>query len=109
VLDHLVENGIRHTPPDGAVTLSAVRALGEVRLQVSDTGRGIPFHVQAHIFDRFVGQERGGPGLGLALVKSLVECHGGVLEIDSALNHGTTVRIVLPPERTIRRRTALSA
>lgn len=96
VLDHLVENGIRHTPPDGAVTLSAVRALGEVRLQVSDTGRGIPFHVQAHIFDRFVGQERGGPGLGLALVKSLVELHGGWVALESEPGHGAAFTCHLP-------------
>ena len=50
-----------------------------------------------------------GTGLGLALVKSLIECHDGKLEIESALHKGTTVRLVLPPERTVRRRTALSA
>ncbi|HWA61702.1 MAG TPA: ATP-binding protein [Caulobacteraceae bacterium] len=96
VLDHLVENGIRHTPPGGAVTLSAARALGEVRLQVSDTGRGIPFHVQAHIFDRFVGQERGGPGLGLALVKSLVELHGGWVALESEPGQGAAFTCHLP-------------
>ena len=96
VLDHLVENGIRHTPPGGAVTMSARRALGEVRLQVSDTGRGIPFHVQAHIFDRFVGQERGGPGLGLALVKSLVELHGGWVALESEPGQGAAFTCHLP-------------
>ena len=47
--------------------------------------------------------------VGLALVKSLIECHGGKLEIESALHKGTLVRLILPPERTIRRGTALSA
>ncbi len=96
VLDHLVENAIRHTPPGGAVTLSARQAVGEVRLQVSDTGRGIPFHVQAHIFDRFVGQERGGPGLGLALVKSLVELHGGWVALESEPGAGASFTCHLP-------------
>jgi signal transduction histidine kinase len=50
-----------------------------------------------------------GTGLGLALVKSLVECHDGWLEIESEVRKGTAVRIILPPERTIRRRTALLA
>jgi signal transduction histidine kinase len=95
-LDHLVENALRQTPPEGRVTLSAVRAAGEVRLAVTNTGRGVPFHVQAHIFDRFVGRERGGPGLGLALVKSLVELHGGWVALESEPNQGATFTCHLP-------------
>ncbi|HEY3800851.1 MAG TPA: PAS-domain containing protein, partial [Caulobacteraceae bacterium] len=70
MLDHLIENALRQTPGGGLVTLAAERGGGEVRLIVADTGRGIPFHVQAHIFDRFIGRDQGGPGLGLALVKA---------------------------------------
>jgi signal transduction histidine kinase len=95
-LDHLVENALRQTPPEGRVTLSAVRAAGEVRLSVTNTGRGVPFHVQAHIFDRFVGRERGGPGLGLALVKALVELHGGWVALESEPNQGATFTCHLP-------------
>jgi len=95
-LDHLVENALRQTPPDGIVTLSARRALGEVRLDVRDTGRGVPFHVQAHIFDRFVGRDRGGPGLGLALVKALVELHGGWVALESEPGSGSTFTCHLP-------------
>ncbi|MFX8577864.1 ATP-binding protein, partial [Acinetobacter baumannii] len=58
-LDHLVANAIRSTPPGGRVVLDARRTQGEVRLSVTDTGRGIPYHVQAHIFDRFIGRDRG--------------------------------------------------
>ncbi|MBO9710929.1 MAG: PAS-domain containing protein [Caulobacter sp.] len=96
ILDHLIENALRQTPPDGVVTLSARRALGEVRLDVSDTGRGVPFHVQAHIFDRFVGRDRGGPGLGLALVKALVELHGGWVALESEPGSGSTFTCHLP-------------
>jgi signal transduction histidine kinase len=96
ILDHLIENALRQTPPDGVVTLSARRALGEVRLDVSDTGRGVPFHVQAHIFDRFVGRDRGGPGLGLALVKALVELHGGWVALESEPGAGSTFTCHLP-------------
>jgi signal transduction histidine kinase len=96
VLDHLIENALRHTPAGGAVALSAERALGEVRLQVSDTGRGIPFHVQAHIFDRFSGQDRGSSGLGLALVKALVELHGGWVALESEPGAGATFTCHLP-------------
>ncbi|HEY3695245.1 sensor histidine kinase [Phenylobacterium sp.] len=96
ILDHLVENAIRQTPSGGRVTVSARRALGEIQLQVADTGRGIPFHVQAHIFDRFIGRERGGPGLGLALVKALTELHGGWVALESEPGAGATFTCHLP-------------
>jgi len=96
VLDHLVVNAVRSTPPGGQVALDAHRAPGEVQVRVRDTGRGIPFHVQAHIFDRFVGRERGGPGLGLALVKALVELHGGWVALESEPGSGATFTCHLP-------------
>jgi signal transduction histidine kinase/PAS domain-containing protein len=96
VLDHLIVNAVRSTPPGGEVTLSARRTLGEVQIRVRDTGRGIPFHVQAHIFDRFVARERGGPGLGLALVKALVELHGGWVALESEPGAGATFTCHLP-------------
>jgi hypothetical protein len=95
-LDHLTENAVRQTPAGGLVTIAARRALGEIQLQVTDTGRGIPFHVQAHIFDRFIGRERGGPGLGLALVKALVELHGGWVALESEPGSGATFTCHLP-------------
>jgi signal transduction histidine kinase len=98
VLDHLMENALGQTPPGGTVTLAARRALGEIQLQVTDTGRGIPFHVQAHIFDRFVGRERGGPGLGLALVKALTELHGGWVALESEPGAGATFTCHLPEQ-----------
>jgi signal transduction histidine kinase len=96
MIDHLMENALRHTPSGGSVTLSAERALGEVRLQVSDTGRGIPFHVQAHIFDRFSGHDRASSGLGLPLVKALVELHGGWVSLESEPGAGATFTCHLP-------------
>jgi hypothetical protein len=98
ILDHLVENAVGQTPPEGTVTIAARKALGEIQLQVSDSGRGIPFHVQAHIFDRFVGRERGGPGLGLALVKALTELHGGWVALESEPGAGATFTCHLPEE-----------
>lgn len=96
VLDHLVLNALAQTPRGGQVTLGARRAPGEVQIQVVDTGRGVPFHVQANIFDRFVGRERGGPGLGLALVKALVELHGGWVALESEPGAGATFTCHLP-------------
>jgi signal transduction histidine kinase len=93
-----VENAVRQSPSGGIITLTARRALGEIQIQVSDQGRGIPFHVQAHIFDRFIGRDRGGPGLGLALVKALVELHGGWVALESEPGAGATFTCHLPEE-----------
>jgi signal transduction histidine kinase len=96
VLDHLVENAVRQSPQGGVVTVAARRLHSEVQIAVTDTGRGIPFHVQPHVFDRFVGRDRGGPGLGLALVKALVELHGGWVDLESEPGKGATFTCHLP-------------
>ena len=95
-LDHLMINAVRSTPAGGEVILDVKRAAAEVKIRVTDTGRGIPFHVQAHIFDRFVGRDRGGPGLGLALVKALVELHGGWVALESEPGAGATFTLHMP-------------
>ena len=91
-----MENALRFTAAGGEIRLLAERGASEVRLQVADTGRGIPFHVQAHIFDRFSGQDPGGAGLGLALVKALVELHGGWVALESEPGAGATFTCHLP-------------
>ena len=98
VLDHLTASAIRTTPSGGEVRLSALRADGEVQLMVKDTGRGIPFHIQAHIFDRFVGRDRGGPGLGLALVRALIELHGGWVALQSEPGNGALFTCHIPEQ-----------
>lgn len=95
-LDHLLENAARAVADGGAVVLKAETGASEIRLTVSDTGRGIPYHLQAHVFDRFVRRERGGPGVGLALVKALVELHGGWAEVESEPGKGAAFILHLP-------------
>jgi two-component system cell cycle sensor histidine kinase PleC len=113
---NLCSNAIKFTPPGGSVHVAAYQAGDDsFVLSVRDTGIGMtpeqipvalePFRQVASPFAR----NAEGTGLGLALVKSLIECHDGRLEIESALNKGTAVRLILPAERTVRRRTALSA
>ena len=113
---NIISNAVKFTPPGGAVHVSAHRTQDDrFALTVRDTGIGMspeqipvalePFRQVASPFAR----NAEGTGLGLALVKSLIECHGGGLEIESALHKGTSVRLVLPAERIVRRRTALSA
>lgn len=95
-LGHLLENASRAVAENGVVTLSAETGPSEVRLRIADTGRGIPYHLQAHVFDRFVRRERGGPGVGLALVKALVELHGGWAEVESEPGKGAIFILHLP-------------
>jgi hypothetical protein len=97
-LEYLLDNAARAVSEGGAVTLSAEAAPSEVRIRVEDTGRGIPYHLQAHVFDRFVKRERGGPGVGLALVKALVELHGGWAEVESEPGKGAAFILHLPLE-----------
>jgi two-component system, cell cycle sensor histidine kinase PleC len=115
-LINLCSNAIKFTPPGCSVHICAYQSADDsFVLAVRDTGIGMspeqiplalePFRQVASPFARNVE----GTGLGLALVKSLIECHDGRLEIESALHKGTTVRLILPVERTVRRRTALSA
>lgn len=99
-VDHLLENACRAVSEGGTVSLTAEAGPGEVRIRVEDTGRGIPYHLQAHVFDRFVRRERGGPGVALALVKALVELHGGWAEVQSEPGKGAAFILHLPVEAT---------
>lgn len=99
-LFNLVSNAIQFTPVGGVITLSARRTSAEIQISVSDTGIGIAPEDQTRVFERF---ERGDPnarasgtGLGLALVKSLVELHGGSVELDSTPGSGTRATCRLP-------------
>ncbi len=97
-IDHLLDNAGRSVSEGGQVSLRAEANGTEVRIRVEDTGRGIPYHLQAHVFDRFVKRERGGPGVGLALVKALVELHGGWAEVESEPGKGAAFILHLPLE-----------
>jgi hypothetical protein len=100
VLDHLIDNALAGTPGGGGVVIGAERAHGQVSLSVADTGRGIPFDVQARLFERFSGLEGAGAGLGLALVKALVELHGGWVSVESEPGRGARFTCHLPEDQT---------
>ncbi len=97
VLANLVANAVRHTPAGGSVTVSAVVADPWLELRVADTGPGIDPAVLPHVFDRFVKTAgSGGSGLGLAISRSLLEAHGGTLDVEATGSGGTTFRARLP-------------
>jgi two-component system, NtrC family, sensor histidine kinase KinB len=100
-LSNLISNALRYTPEGGVVDISWENEADAVRLQVSDTGQGIPQQIKDHLFERFTqwngnGTEPGSSGLGLAIVKEIVEGHGGRILVDSTLGKGTCFTIELP-------------
>jgi two-component system, OmpR family, heavy metal sensor histidine kinase CusS len=101
-VSNLVSNAISHTPPGGTVTLAATNEDAAIRIEVSDTGVGIPAEAIPRVFDRFfrVDPSRskisGSTGLGLAIVQSILALHGGSAEITSQLGHGTRVTLCMP-------------
>jgi two-component system sensor histidine kinase BaeS len=99
-LQNLASNALRHTPPGGTVTLGATRDDGAVKLQVSDTGVGIPPEHLPHVFDRFYKADQArskiGSGLGLSIVRAIVERHGGKVSVRSTPGVETVFEIALP-------------
>jgi two-component system, NtrC family, sensor histidine kinase KinB len=96
ILDNLLANAIRFTPEEGEILLSAEEVKDFVQFTVRDTGRGIEAERLSTIFDRFNPFSDSGTGLGLALVRRLVEQSGGQIAVESRLGHGATFRFTLP-------------
>ncbi len=99
-LSNLLDNALRFTPDRGKITIRSQSRNGRTELAVEDTGCGIALHHLPRIFDRFyrVDSSRSsrGSGLGLALVKSITNLHGGSATVTSDLNRGTTVTLIFP-------------
>jgi NtrC-family two-component system sensor histidine kinase KinB len=96
ILDNLLSNALRYTPRDGEILLAAEETKDYVQFTVRDTGRGIEADRLSTLFDRFNTFSDKGTGLGLALVRRLVESLGGQIAVESRLGHGTTFRFTLP-------------
>lgn len=102
VVANLVGNAIKFTPRDGSVTVDLAAAPDGARIEVSDTGVGIEPAELPHIFERFyrgsrANEARGsGSGLGLAIVHSIVDMHGGAIEVESRVGGGSRFIVTLP-------------
>lgn len=102
MIDNLMSNAIKFTPAGGAVMVHLERSDGQLVLSVSDQGIGIPAGHEERIFERFyqvdgtIRRQYGGSGLGLALVKEIVERHRGTVTVESREGEGTTFRVCLP-------------
>jgi signal transduction histidine kinase len=99
VLCNLLSNAAKYNDPEGSIHIEAWRGQGAVFLRVRDTGQGIPQEAIAHIFERFyrvVGSKSSGSGLGLSIVREIVERHGGVITVESELGKGTAFTVQMP-------------
>jgi heavy metal sensor kinase len=99
---NLLDNAIKYTPEGGEISVTVARQNGDAHIIVSDTGIGIPLADQLHVFDRFYRVDKarsralGGAGLGLSIVRWIVEVHGGRISIDSGLGRGSKFIVELP-------------
>ena len=101
VIDNLVSNAIKYTN-EGSVSLAYYKVDGQVEVKVEDTGIGISEEHLNRLFDRFYrtdnarSRDKGGTGLGLAVVRSILNAHGSEIEIESETGEGSTFRFRLP-------------
>lgn len=99
---NLIDNGVKYNRPGGHVYVTMKRSGSQVVLTVKDTGIGIPEDVQERVFERFYrvdgsrSKQSGGSGLGLSIVKHIVEQHVGNISLTSRVNEGTTIEVQLP-------------
>jgi signal transduction histidine kinase len=101
ILKNLVSNAIKYSPIGGPVTVNARAGAGGVEIVVADQGRGIPAAALPRIFEPYyrapdTADAARGVGLGLAVVKALVEAHGGTIRVESVVGQGTRVAFTLP-------------
>jgi two-component system heavy metal sensor histidine kinase CusS len=101
-IGNLVSNALAHTRAGGKIAMSARGQAGRIRIEIADTGSGIPAEDLPRVFDRFYRadparpRKSGGAGLGLAIVRQIALLHGGEVQIASQVGQGTTVSVVLP-------------
>ena len=103
----LFDNAIKYNVPNGRVNVSAAKENNQIRIEVADTGVGIPAEHQKRIFDRFYrvdqarSRENGSSGIGLSIADWIVQVHKGKLEVKSEEGKGTTFSIYLPLPKTM--------
>ena len=97
VLDNLLANAVRHSPPSSTVTVEVTAQHGGVQVEVRDAGPGFPPDQLAHVFDRFArAADSQGSGLGLSIARDLVEAHGGTLTARNLPEGGAELTVMFP-------------
>ena len=96
-LMNIIENGLQAVNGKGSISLKAERTQNSsVRIQIQDTGRGVPPDILPRLFEPYFSTKSGGTGLGLAIARKNIEDHGGRIQVESKEGQGTTVTITLP-------------
>jgi two-component system NtrC family sensor kinase len=103
MLDNLVGNAIKYTPPNGHVRINMSMQDQQIILKIDDTGPGIPADEQGRVFEKFfratnAADHAEGSGLGLAIVKSIVESHQGRVWVESIVGQGSSFTVLLPAQ-----------
>ncbi len=107
VLNNLLSNAFKYSKPDGVITLRAGKENGLLKIEVQDTGRGIPPEQLEKIFERFYQVEgdneplQGGTGIGLAYAKEIAQLFGGDLKVESEMNKGSNFILTMPLKKTV--------
>lgn len=112
VITHLLKNAIKFTPPGGLIETGCYRTDGHVEIYVRDNGVGVSRELQEAIFDRFrqgdgsSTRRHGGSGIGLSIVKSIVELHGGRIRVESEPGKGSEFVVTVPRKTEVREKTS---
>jgi signal transduction histidine kinase len=101
LMDNLLSNAVKHNPPGVIVTVSAGRMNDKAFIRVIDNGKGMDEETLHHLFNRYyrgtnTEESTNGSGLGMSIAKSIVEAHGGVIQVQSKVWQGTKIEILLP-------------
>jgi signal transduction histidine kinase len=100
VFVNLLDNAIKFTPDGGSITLSLKTVEDQICFELTDTGIGMDEQTKSHLFLKFyqadTSHQQEGNGLGMTLVKQIIDLHGGTIQIDSQLRHGTKITVQLP-------------
>jgi two-component system sensor histidine kinase HydH len=93
---NLYLNALQAMAPGGRLTIRSASREGNLRVEISDTGKGIPSDQLAQIFDPYFTSKSTGTGLGLAVVHKIIEAHGGKIRVKSLPGQGTTFTLIVP-------------
>ncbi len=105
IVDNLLSNALKFTDADGTVTVGCTLVEDQIRLYISDTGRGIPSEHIERILEPFeqvrdvTAPQNSGVGLGLSIVRALVDMHDAIMQIESKVDEGTTISVLFPASR----------